>query len=260
MSQQDRFTSYSIRGVGAALLVILIIAALGFRTAGAANDHSGNYFLGVDVQDGVPRILSEECATGDSRTQRRDWTIDTLSHQGLNSRQNCTPAPGDLTPNICDESGALDPVDFQARARRLRQAKCSPTRRRLLQSRLRDRDEKRRRARPDRPGLRRAAPRPATRSKCACSRWSRGCHGATTRRAPVRRAAQLPDRLDRKVIRITATYALFNNDIHIPLKPFQGIMAVAPADDYVSPIASEAALGYRRLATAGADGRQHGPE
>jgi acetamidase/formamidase len=48
----------------------------------------------------------------------------------------------------------------------------------------------------------------------------------------------------RKVVRVTETEALFSDDIHIPLKPFQGIMAVAPADDFKSPIAGEAQLGY----------------
>jgi acetamidase/formamidase len=40
--------------------------------------------------------------------------IDTLSHQGLNSLRNCTPAKGDFAPGVCVASGALDPVDFQA--------------------------------------------------------------------------------------------------------------------------------------------------
>jgi len=40
--------------------------------------------------------------------------IDTLSHQGLNSFKNCTPAKGDLSPGQCVASGELDPVAFQA--------------------------------------------------------------------------------------------------------------------------------------------------
>jgi acetamidase/formamidase len=47
-----------------------------------------------------------------------------------------------------------------------------------------------------------------------------------------------------KLIRTSGNIAHFSNDIKIPLKPFQGIMAVAPADDFVSPIAAEAASGY----------------
>ena len=47
----------------------------------------------------------------------------------------------------------------------------------------------------------------------------------------------------RKLIRISGNVAKFADGIEIPLKPFQGIMAVAPADDFVSPIESAAALG-----------------
>lgn len=48
----------------------------------------------------------------------------------------------------------------------------------------------------------------------------------------------------RKLIRISGNIAIFNDDIRIPLKPFQGIMAVAPANDFVSPISAEANAGY----------------
>ena len=48
----------------------------------------------------------------------------------------------------------------------------------------------------------------------------------------------------RKLIRISGNMALFSPDIQIPLKPFQGIMAVAPASNFKSPIASEAALNF----------------
>src|SRR5215475_800511 len=41
-------------------------------------------------------------------------TIDTLSHQGLNSYKNCTPAPGDLSASTCVLSGQADPITFQA--------------------------------------------------------------------------------------------------------------------------------------------------
>jgi acetamidase/formamidase len=45
-----------------------------------------------------------------------------------------------------------------------------------------------------------------------------------------------------KLIRIKNRFALFSDDIKVPLSPFQGIMAVAPASDYVSPLAASAAL------------------
>ncbi len=46
-----------------------------------------------------------------------------------------------------------------------------------------------------------------------------------------------------RVIRISGNKALWREDIDIPLKPFQGIMAVAPADDFVSPLPAAAAAG-----------------
>jgi acetamidase/formamidase len=55
----------------------------------------------------------------------------------------------------------------------------------------------------------------------------------------------LPDYLTssyQKLIRIKNGFAQFSNDIKVPLNPFQGIMAVAPASDYVSPLAASAAL------------------
>ncbi len=46
-----------------------------------------------------------------------------------------------------------------------------------------------------------------------------------------------------RLIRVKGDVALWRDDIEIPLKPFQGIMAVAAADDFVSPIAASAAAG-----------------
>ncbi len=48
----------------------------------------------------------------------------------------------------------------------------------------------------------------------------------------------------RKVLRTVGNVAIFNDDIEIPLKPFQGVMGVAPADDFVSPLPSAAAAGF----------------
>jgi acetamidase/formamidase len=45
----------------------------------------------------------------------------------------------------------------------------------------------------------------------------------------------------RKLIRIKNGFAHFSDDIEVPLNPFQGIMAVAPADDFVSPLPDAAA-------------------
>jgi acetamidase/formamidase len=47
-----------------------------------------------------------------------------------------------------------------------------------------------------------------------------------------------------KIVYIDKTTAFFAPGIEIPLKPFQGIMAVAPSDSYVSPIPEVAAQGF----------------
>jgi acetamidase/formamidase len=47
-----------------------------------------------------------------------------------------------------------------------------------------------------------------------------------------------------KTVFIEDNKALFAPGIVLPLKPFQGIMAVAPADDFVSPLPEAAAGGY----------------
>jgi acetamidase/formamidase len=47
-----------------------------------------------------------------------------------------------------------------------------------------------------------------------------------------------------KVVYIEDNKGLFAPGIEIPLKPFQGIMATAPSDDYVSPIPEVAAAGF----------------
>lgn len=46
-----------------------------------------------------------------------------------------------------------------------------------------------------------------------------------------------------KLVYIEDGKAMFAPGIEIPLKPFQGIMAVAPSDEFVSPIEAAAALG-----------------
>src|SRR5262249_22013768 len=47
-----------------------------------------------------------------------------------------------------------------------------------------------------------------------------------------------------KIVYIENKRALFAPGIEISLKPFQGIMATAPSDDYVSPIPEVAAAGF----------------
>jgi len=169
--------------------------------------------------------------------------IDTLSHQGLNNFQNCTPAKGDLSPGHCVASGELDPVAFQSQY-----------------------------------GIPAAEVLPdatdvfykldySTRSKTGGVHvltgpiYVEGAEPGDTLEVRVLKikarvswgyntqgpAGALPGYLKentRKLIRTRGDVALFAPGIEIPLKPFQGTMAVAPADDYVSPIPEEAKLGF----------------
>lgn len=170
-------------------------------------------------------------------------TIDTLSHQGLNSFKSCTPSAGDLTPSTCVSSSALDPVTFAGQdgvAAGEILADASAVFYHLDYG---------------------------TRTKTGGGHvltgpiYIQGAEPGDTLEARILKVearvpwgyntqgsgGALPGYLSastRKLIRIRGNVALFNDDIQIPLKPFQGIMAVAPADDFVSPIASEAALGY----------------
>jgi acetamidase/formamidase len=170
--------------------------------------------------------------------------IDTLSHQGLNSLQDCTPARGDRTPGQCRPSGALDPIAFQS-AQGVPAAEVLPDATNLFYKL-----------------------NYATHSKTGAGHlltgpvYIQGAEPGDTlevrvlkikARVPWGYNAQgpavgaLPGYLKedtRKLIRIRGGVALFAPGIEIPLKPFQGVMAVAPPDDYISPIPEEAALGY----------------
>jgi acetamidase/formamidase len=169
--------------------------------------------------------------------------IDTLSHQGLNSFQNCTPAAGDLSASVCVPSGATDPITFQAQQ--------GVAANEVL---------------PDATDVFYKLDY-ATRTKNGGGHvltgpiYIQGAEPGDTLEARILKVearvswgyntqgpgGALPGYLTastRKLIRISGNVALFNDDIQIPLKPFQGIMAVAPANSFASPIASEASLGY----------------
>lgn len=169
--------------------------------------------------------------------------IDTLSHQGLNSFQDCTPAKGDRTPGKCRPSGALDPVAFQAKEGIPASEVLSDATNVFYKLDY------------------------STRSKTGGGHvltgpiYIEGAEPGDTLEVRVLKikprvswgyntqgpGGALPGYLKadtRKLIRIRNGVALFAPGIEIPLKPFQGVMAVAPADDYISPIPEEAALGY----------------
>jgi len=169
--------------------------------------------------------------------------IDTLSHQGLNSRLNCTGAIGDLAPAICAASGAQDPIAFQG-AFGVGPGEVLPDATDVFYNL----DY-------------------ATRTRNGGGHVLTGpiyVQGAEPGDTLEVRILKVEARVDwgwntqgpggalpgyltastRKLIRVRGNVALFNDDIEIALKPFQGIMAVAPADDFVSPIAEEARAGY----------------
>lgn len=169
--------------------------------------------------------------------------IDTLSHQGLNSYKNCTPAKGESTPSRCETTKELDPVAFQSQ----QGVKASE----VL---------------PDATNVFYKLDY-STRTKTGGGHvltgpiYVEGAEPGDTLEVRVINikprvswgyntegpAGALPGYLKdntRKLIRIRGNFALFAPGIEIPLKPFQGVMAVAPASDYVSPIPEEAAMGY----------------
>ena len=169
--------------------------------------------------------------------------IDTLSHQGINSFKTCIPAKGDRTPSDCTATGALDPIAFAAQ-QGIAESEVLPDATNVFYKL----DY-------------------ATKSKTGDGHiltgpiYIEGAEPGDTLEVRVTNikarvpwgyntqgpAGALPGYLTantRKLIRIRGDVALFGPGIEIPLKPFQGVMAVAPPDNYVSPIPEEAALGY----------------
>jgi acetamidase/formamidase len=170
-------------------------------------------------------------------------TIDTLSHQGLNSRMSCTPSAGDLSPSVCAMTTAQDPITMQTQAG-VPASEVLPDATDVFYNLSYE-----------------------TRTKTGGGHvltgpiYVEGAEPGDTLEARIMKVdarvpwgwntqgpgGALPGYLSastRKLIRISGNLALFSKDIQIPLKPFQGIMAVAPADSFKSPISSEAALGY----------------
>jgi acetamidase/formamidase len=172
--------------------------------------------------------------------------IDTLSHQGLNLYKNCTIAKGDLSPGQCTPSGELDPVAFQARqgigAAEVLQDATDVFYKLDYATRTKiggvrgvhvltgpiyvDGAE---------PGDTLEVRVVKIKARVSWGYNTQGPSGALP--------GYLKDNT-RKLIRTRGDVALFAPGIEIPLKPFQGTMAVAPAGDYVSPIPEEASLGF----------------
>jgi acetamidase/formamidase len=169
--------------------------------------------------------------------------IDTLSHQGLNLYKNCTPAKGDLSAGQCALSGELDPVALQAQQGIPAAEVLSDATDVFYKLDYETRSKVGGVHVLTGPIYVEGAEPGDTLEVRVLKIKARVSWGYNTQ-GP---AGALPGYLKentRKLIRTRGDVALFGPGIEIPLKPFQGTMAVAPADNYVSPIPEDAALGF----------------
>ena len=231
--------------VAAPLAGLVILGALGLRATSALADDSHDYYLASTSQTVYRGFFPRNAPPALIVPSGAIVRIDTLSHQGLTSLQNCTPAVGggDWTPSACVASGALDPVAFQA-TQGVPASEVLPDATEVFYNL-----------------------NYATRTRTGGGHvltgpiYIEGAEPGDTLEVRVHQVrarvpwgyntqgpgGALPGYLSastRKVIRIKGNLALFSDDIKIPLKPFQGIMAVAPADSFVSPLTAEANAGY----------------
>lgn len=169
--------------------------------------------------------------------------IDTLSHQGLNNYKTCTPAKGDFAPGQCVPSGELDPVAFQAQYG-IGAAEVLPDATNVFYKLDYETRSKTGGVhvltgpiyvQGAEPGDTLEVRVMKIKARVSWGYNTQGSNGALS--------GYLKENT-RKLIRTRGDVALFGPGIEIPLKPFQGTMAVAPADDYVSPIPEEATLGF----------------
>jgi acetamidase/formamidase len=226
----------------ALIITVTASAAAGGAMPAQGDQPAATYFLPSNshtVYRGYfPRNAPPALTVPDGATVR----IDTLSHQGQNCLKTCTPGPGDFSTATCTPSGASDPIAFQA-SQGVPEHEVLPDATEIFYHLDYEHRTK------------------------SCSHvltgpiYVRGAQPGDTLEVRVMKvvarvpwgyntqgpSGALPTYLTqstRKLIRIQGNVALFNNDIQIPLKPFQGVMAVAPADNYRSPIPEEASLNY----------------
>lgn len=91
--------------IAASLAGLVVLGALGLRAARAQADPSARYYLPSTSQTVYRGFFPRNAPPALTVPTGAIVRIDTLSHQGLNNRLTCTPAPGDLTPGTCVESG-----------------------------------------------------------------------------------------------------------------------------------------------------------
>ena len=232
---------YSIRSTFKTLAISAAAAVLPVSTAMAQKAHP--YHLRSTPQTIYRGFFPRNAPPALTVPSGAVVSVDTLSHQGLNSFKTCTAAKGDDSPGECVPSKEMDPVAFQARqgvpaSEVLPDAtevfykldyehRTKPTGAHLLTGPIYIEGAE--------PGDTLEVRIMKVKARVAWGYNTQGPNGALPE--------DYPD-ATRKLIRIRGNVALLGPDIHIPLKPFQGVMAVAPADDFVSPIPEEAKLGY----------------
>src|SRR4029453_764401 len=102
--------------VGASFAGLVVLAAFALRATNARADSSPDFKLVSTAETVYRGFFPRNAPPALTVPNGATVIIDTLSHQGINSYQNCTPAVGggDWTPSNCVASGALDPIAFQA--------------------------------------------------------------------------------------------------------------------------------------------------
>ena len=234
-----------VLAVAAPLAGLVILGALGLPAISALANSSPRYYLASTSQTVYRGFFPRNAPPALIVPSGAIVRIDTLSHQGQTSLQNCTPVVGggDWTPSNCVPSGALDPVAFQA-GQGVPASEVLPDATDIFYNL-----------------------NYATRTRTGGGHvltgpiYVEGAEPGDTLEVRVHKVVArvpwgynlqgpggaLPGYLSastRKMIRIKGNLALFSDDIKIALKPFQGIMATAPADSFVSPLTAEANAGY----------------
>ena len=234
-----------VLAVAAPLAGLVILGALGLPAISALANSSPRYYLASTSQTVYRGFFPRNAPPALIVPSGAIVRIDTLSHQGQTSLQNCTPVVGggDWTPSNCVPSGALDPVAFQA-GQGVPASEVLPDATDIFYNL-----------------------NYATRTRTGGGHvltgpiYVEGAEPGDTLEVRVHKVVArvpwgynlqgpggaLPGYLSastRKMIRIKGNLALFSDDIKIALKPFQGIMATAPADSFVSPLTAEANAGF----------------
>jgi acetamidase/formamidase len=209
--------------------------------------NGGTYFLGSTPQTSYRGFFPRNAPPALSVPSGAIVTIDTVSVVGMNAYKTCVPpANNDLAPTTCVLSGAADPAAYLAQfgpeaaglsvlpdATDIFYKLDYETRTRTGGSHVLT------------GPIYVAGAEPGDTLEVRVLKirsrvpWGVNNQSGTSGAFPGYLSAST-----RKLVRTSGNIAHFSDDIKIPLKPFQGVMGVAPADDFISPIPAEAAKGY----------------